>query len=158
GRIQRIGGQYPYGPQDGNYIQQRARSFALNEVAKAWGTFVQDSWRLRPTMTVNAGLRWDFTAAAHDVQSAYHNADLSSLWGPSGIGNLFKPGVLTGNPTPTLAERSTPYQNWYKTPQPSLGIAWAPRFQEGILQKLFGGDSTVIRASGSVRRFTVPYQ
>jgi len=157
GRISGISGSFPYDPGTGNYIQQRARSFALNEVANAWGTFIQDSWRVRPNVTVNAGLRWDFTAAAHDIQSAYHNADVSSLFGPSGVGNLFMPGVLTGNQNPTLAERSVPYQNWYETPQPSLGIAWQPRFQDGILRKLLS-DGTVIRSSFSLRRFTVPYQ
>src|SRR5262249_22388782 len=153
-----VSGSFPYDPKSGKYIQERARYFALDEIASAWGTFVQDSWRFRPNLTVNAGLRWDFTNASHDIQNAYHNADVSSLWGPSGVGNLFKPGVLTGNPNPTIAERPIPYQNWYKTPQPSLGIAWAPRFQDGILQKLLGTEGSVIRTSFSLRRFTVPYQ
>jgi len=107
---------------------------------------------------VNAGLRWDFTGASLDKQAAYHNADLSSLYGPTGIGNLFKPGVLKGNMNPTLEERPQPYNNWYVTPQPSLGIAWAPRFQEGVLRKFMGENDTVIRAGISLRRFTVPYQ
>ena len=157
GRISSINGSFPYDPKSGNYIQERARYFALDEIASAWGTFVQDSWRFRPNLTVNAGLRWDFTNASHDIQNAYHNADVSSLWGPSGVGNLFKPGVLTGNQNPTIEERPIPYQNWYKTPQPSLGFAWSPRFQSGALQKLLG-DGSVIRTSFSLRRFTVPYQ
>jgi len=127
-------------------------------VAKGGGLFAQDTWRLRPGLTVNAGFRWDFTTASHDKQGAYHNADISSLWGPSGIGNLFKPGTLTGNLNPTLEERPAPYNNWYATPQPSLGVAWSPRYTEGILGKLLGNDATVIRTSFSLRRFTVPYQ
>lgn len=158
GRISSINGSFPYDPQTRNYLQQPAHSFALNEVASASGLFVQDSWRFKPNLTVNAGLRWDFTAAAHDVQNAYHNADVSSLYGPSGIGNLFMPGVLTGNQNPTLQARPRPYQDWNVSPQPSLGFAWAPRTENGILQKFLGSDGTVIRSSFSLRRFTVPYQ
>ena len=158
GRVSNLQGSFPYDPKTGNYIQERARYFTLNEVAKAGGLFAQDSWRLRPGLTVNAGLRWDFTTASLDKQGAYHNADLSSLWGPSGIGNLFKPGTLTGNLSPTIEERPSPYNNWYVSPQPSLGIAWAPRRQSGFFQKLLGSDDSVIRTSFSLRRFTVPYQ
>jgi hypothetical protein len=158
GRVSNIQGSYPYDPTTGNYIQQRARYFTLNEVAKAGGLFAQDTWRLRPNLTVNAGLRWDFTTASLDKQGAYHNADVSSLWGPSGIGNLFKPGTLTGNLNPTIEERPQPYNNWYVSPQPSLGFAWSPRYQSGVFHKLLGNDDTVIRTSFSLRRFTIPYQ
>jgi hypothetical protein len=158
GRISLVNGSYPYDPKTKNYIQVPAHAFPLDEVAKASGLFIQDSWRLRPNLTVNGGLRWDFTAAAHDIQNAYHNADLSSLWGPSGIGNLFRPGVLTGNQNPTLQERPVPYRNWYVAPQPSLGFAWTPRSENGIVQKLLGSEGTVIRSSFSLKRFTVPYQ
>jgi hypothetical protein len=158
GRIQRYRGMYPYDKKTGNYIQERARHFDLNEVAKAGGLFIQDTWRMRPNLTINAGFRWDFTAASYDKNGAYHNADLSSIYGPSGIGNLFKPGTLTGNMNPTLDERPRPYNNWYFTPQPSLGIAWTPSAKEGFLAKLLGGDDTVIRTSFSLRNFTVPYQ
>jgi hypothetical protein len=157
GRISGVNGSFPYDPKTKNYVQIPARYFPLDEVAKASGLFIQDSWRLRPNLTVNGGLRWDFTAASHDLQAAYHSADLSSLWGPSGIGNIFKPGVLTGNQNPTVAERQ-PYQNWYVAPQPSLGVAWTPRSENGIVQKLLGSEGTVIRSSFSVKRFTVPYQ
>jgi hypothetical protein len=158
GRISNIQGSFPYDPKAGKYIQERARYFTLNEVAKAYGLFAQDSWRLRPNLTVNAGMRWDFTVASRDLNGAYHNGDLSSIYGPSGIGNLFKPGTLTGNLNPTLEERPQPYNSWYKTPQPFLGLAWSPKFSDGFLKKLLGEGSTVFRASFSMRTFSVPYQ
>ncbi|MBP1597450.1 MAG: carboxypeptidase regulatory-like protein [Acidobacteria bacterium] len=158
GRTSYYTGMYPYEPETGNYVQERLRHFDLNEVAKAGGFFVQDSWRLRPNLTVNLGFRWDFTAASYDKQGAYHNADLSSIYGPSGIGNLFKPGTLTGNMNPTLEERPSPYNPWYITPQPALGLAWSPRYDDGFLRKIFGNQDTVIRTSFSLRNFTVPYQ
>ncbi len=158
GRITNIQGSYPLDPKTGKFIQERARYFTLDEVGKAYGWFVQDSWRLRPNFTLNAGLRWDYTIASQDLNGAYHNANLSSLWGPSGIGNLFKPGTLTGNLNPTIDENAQPYNSWLKTPQPSLGFAWSPKFESGFLKRMMGEGNTVIRSSFSLRTFSVPYQ
>jgi hypothetical protein len=159
GRISDIEGSFPYDAKTGGYIQKRALAYNLNEVGRGGGIFAQDNWRLRPNLSLNLGLRWDFTAPSYDKGGAYHSADLSSLYGPSGIGNLFKPGTLTGNNNPTLEVRQSTWQGWYVTPQPSLGLAWTPKYQEGILKKLLGGgDQTVIRSSFSLRRFSVPYQ
>lgn len=142
-----------YGPQ----------TYNLDELQKAWGLFISDSYRLRPNLTINASLRWDFTGDDHDLTSAYQgitsNAD---IWGPSGLYNTFKPGVLTGNVTEggIIAPQSHQYNAWNVSPQPSLGVAWSPGFNHGFLGKLFGEGSgtSVIRAGFSLRNFTEPYQ
>ncbi len=158
GRISGVSGSFPYDQKTNQYIQKPALAYNLDELSKAWGLFFQDSWRIRPTLTVNYGLRWDFTGANHDLTSAYHNADTSALYGPSGVGNLFKPGTLTGNMDPALVARPRPYQNWNKSPQPAIGFAWNPQFSSGLLGKIAGHDGTVIRGGFSLRNFTVPYQ
>ncbi len=158
GRISDISGSYPYDPKTGGYIQQRALAYNLNEVGRGGGVFAQDNWRLRPNLSINLGLRWDFTAPSFDKGGAYHSANLASLYGPSGIGNLFKPGTLTGDQNPTLEVRQSTWQGWYTTPQPSLGFAWTPKYEGGFLKKLLGNDESVIRSSFSLRRFSVPYQ
>lgn len=158
GRVTYITGMYKYDKQANSYIQEPLKHFDLNEVAKAGGVFIQDAWKFRPNLTVNMGFRWDFTAASVDLNGMYHNANLESIYGPSGVGNLFKPGTLTGNMNPTIDERPQPYNNWYTTPQPSLGLAWSPKFGDSFLKKIFGEGNTVIRASFSLRNFTVPYQ
>jgi hypothetical protein len=113
---------------------------------------------VKTTLTLNYGLRWDFTGDQHDLTSAYHSADPAGIWGPSGIGNIFKPGTLTGDMNPTLPARSHVYKPWNKSPQPAFGFAWNPNYTEGLKGKLFGGSSTVIRASASLRTVTPPYQ
>jgi hypothetical protein len=158
GRITGISGMYKYDKSAGAYLQKPLQHFDLNELAKAGGMFIQDNWKFRPNLTINMGFRWDFTASSVDLKGMYHNADLSSIWGPSGIGNLFKPGTLTGNLNPTIDERPKPYNSWNVTPQPSLGIAWSPKFGDGFLKKIFGEGNTVIRSSFSYRNFSVPYQ
>lgn len=157
GRISNVLTRYPYDSTAGQYDTTPGGAFNLKERATAWGLFYQDSWRIKPSLTINYGLRWDFTGDARDLNRAYHNADESSLYGPSGIGNLFMPGTLTGNMNPTLEERTSVYDAW-STPQPNVGVAWVPRFGNGFLGKLTGNDDLVVRASFSLRSFTVPYQ
>jgi hypothetical protein len=155
GRIQSTFVRNTYQPATNSYTT-KVTAFNLDEVSQAFGIFAQDSWRVRPSLTINYGLRWDFTGAQHDLNGVYHNADLSSIVGPSGIGNLFKPGVLTGNMNPTINARPRPYNDWNVAPQPMAGIAWAPQFKSGVANKVAG--NTVIRAGFSLRDFTVPYQ
>jgi hypothetical protein len=71
-------------------------------------------------LTINAGLRWDFTGDDYDLNGAYHNVSKTELYGPSGEGNLFKPGTLTGTMNPVIAARAHAYNSWNVSPQPSL--------------------------------------
>ncbi len=158
GRISGINGTYALDPTTKEYKHQLGTSFNLNELSKAWGLFFQDSWRMRPSLTLNYGLRWDFTGDNHDLTSAYHSADEVSIYGPSGPGNLFKPGVLTGDPNPVLRARVHAYDPWNVSPQPALGIAWNPNYTDGLKGKLFGAGNTVIRVGASLRKITPPYQ
>jgi len=132
--------------------------FVLDELQKAWGLFFQDSWRVKTNLTLNYGLRWDFTGDDHDLKSAYQSAALDGVWGPSGAGNEFMPGTLTGNLNPVLAASGHQYKPWNKSPQPQIGIAWSPAYTDGFLGKLTAGGQAVIRAGFSFRNYTEPYQ
>jgi hypothetical protein len=158
GRIQNVNGSYAYNPHTGNYDHGHS-GYDLNELALASGIWFQDSWKVFPTLTVNYGMRWDFTTATHDVSSAYHSSTQASVWGPTAIPDLFKPGTLNGVANPVLALNPNPYHGWYKSPQPQIGLAWNPRIDgDGFLHKLMGGNGTVIRAGFGLRNFTEPYQ
>jgi hypothetical protein len=135
--------------------------YNLNELQSAWGLFYQDAWRWKPTLTINYGIRWDFTGDDHDLTGAYHSADPVGIWGPSGVGNIFKPGTLTSDPNglnPAYVGRVHVYNPWNVSPQPSIGLAWNPSYSEGLKGKLLGAGKTVVRAGFALRRFTEPYQ
>lgn len=153
-----IGSGFPYDPKTGKYATQPGSAYNLDELQKGWGLYAQDSFKMTPHFTFNYGLRWDFTGDDHDLTSAYHGASLSGIYGPSGVGNLFKPGTLTGDMNPAYVASSHQYAPWNVSPQPTIGVAWNPNFSEGPLGKLAGGTNTVIRAGFDVKRFTEPYQ
>lgn len=156
GDIGIIAGSHPIDPKTHQY--QRYGALNLDELQKGWGLYFQDSWRLRPNLTVNYGMRWDFTGDDHDLNGIYYSPTGPGLWGPSGLNNLFNPGSLPGDPNPAYIARSHAYSPWNVSPQPNLGIAWSPQFTEGILGKLTGGGKTVFRAGYSLRRYTEQYQ
>jgi hypothetical protein len=159
GRISGVSGTNAYSHATNSYTKPgTVNSYALDESTLAWGLFAQDSYRLSPSLTLNYGLRWDFTGQSTDKSGAYHNSDPSSIYGPTAVGDLFNPGSLKGNLNPTIVARTQAYAPWHVTPQPSVGFAWNPKLTEGVLSKLTGGGNTVIRGGFSLRRFTEPYQ
>ena len=122
---------------------------------KTYGLFAQDSWRIRPNLTVNYGLRWQPQSAYIILSDNY--ARLSSfedVYGVSGVGNLFKPGTLTGRVPTVVAiengESAYPADN--NNFGPSVGAVYSPDFGEkGILSGIFGsGGKSVFRGGYSI--------
>ncbi len=157
GRVSGINGTFPYSSKTGQYAHTIG-AYNLDEVVSQTGLFVEDSWRVTPTFTLNYGLRWDFVVPQHDLTGAYHSASPGDIYGPSGLGNLFQPGNLPGNMNPVLATRPSPYTATKITPQPAFGFAWNPKVTDGPFKALLGGDGTVIRGGFALRRFTEPGQ
>ncbi len=156
GRISGVSGSNGYDQPTNSY---QPHSFNLDEVALASGIWAQDSWKVLPNLTINYGLRWDFVVDPHDVKSAYHNALLDSIYGPTAQGNLFKPGTLGGNLSPQFVLNPRPFHGFYKTPQPQLALNWSPRPDKGTFWgHMFGENATAIRAGFGLRNFTQPYQ
>jgi len=148
--IQGGGGGYPFDTQANNYVQKVGR-YNLDELIGGKGLFFQDSYRIKPNLTLNYGLRWDFTAADKDLSSLYHSASPAAIFGPSGVGKLFNPGALTSDPNglnPMLTQNPNPYHAWNVAPQPAFGFAWNPK----------GRGSLVVRGGFSLRKFTEPQQ
>jgi TonB dependent receptor len=113
------------------------------------GFFAQDSWRIRPNLTVNAGLRYELQMPFYALNDSYYQASIEDVWGVSGVGNLFKPGVLTGRkPVFVPFNKGTrAYNTDRNNLAPSLGLAWSPGERSGWLGRIVGspGD-TVLRA------------
>ena len=132
--------------------------YDLDEVSLAWGLYAQDSWRITNSLTLNYGMRWDFTGDNHDITMGYYNVPTSSIYGPTPVGALFQPGSLGGNQNPVYAQNSHAYNPWDVTPQPQVGFVWNPHRSDGMLGKLLGGSDSVLRGGFSFKRFTEPYQ
>jgi hypothetical protein len=127
--------------------------------------FVQDSWKVRPNLTLNYGLRWEFNPPPVDISGhveTFRPGQNSSVY-PCGITSsaTYWEGYGITNPTcantgsePTgLVVPGDPgvpagmTTTYYKAFAPRIGIAYSPNPTGGLLEKLFGTNGkTSIRA------------
>jgi outer membrane receptor protein involved in Fe transport len=100
---------------------------SINYKEQDAAAYVQDDWRVRDNLTLNLGIRWEFTQQAvnllHDITTSREANAATAFW----------------DPTLPLADRtvqSVPqvYHNW----GPNVGFAWTPGF-------LSQANKTVIR-------------
>ena len=160
GRITSIAGTARLDAATGKYVyngglEQKARQFSF-------AAYASDSWRVTPTLTVNAGLRWDVQLPFIPVTQTFSTIALEDLCGISGIGsgpdgracNLFQPGNESGKAQPEYYPFTTgtkAYNINYANIGYNLGVAWRPNAQDGILRTLLGNpEQATIRAGYSL--------
>jgi len=118
------------------------------------GFYAQDSWRVRPNLTFNYGLRWEFYGPPYDKNNQYDLlANPNEIWGISGPGNLFEPGSTAGIAVPEFLNDTgkTLYHNYYKAFAPSVGLAYQPNWDNSLARHIFGAaGKTVLRAGYSI--------
>jgi hypothetical protein len=123
-----------------NYTQSAGPPFYLRN--RYTGSYVQDSWRARSNLTINAGVRWDvimpFWEKYNRLQT-YVAGEQSVLYpgAPPGL-------VVPGDPGIPATISPTHYHNF----APRIGLAYSPSFAGGIGKAIFGASGkSSIRAS-----------
>ena len=141
------------------YLGRSSDRLLLNEI----GTFVQDSWRVTPSFTLNAGVRWEVQSPVVALNGNYSTSTLADLCGPSGPGNgpggracnLFQPGVfnaagMTPQYSQQLANQKLFNTDWNNI-APNVSVAWRPNVETGFLRRLLGDpEQATVRAGFSV--------
>jgi hypothetical protein len=123
-----------------NFTQSSGQPFYLRN--RYFGLYGQDSWRALNDLTINLGLRWDVIAPWREkfnqIQTYIPGAQ-STLYpgGPPGL-------VMAGDPGVPKTLAPTDYKNF----APRVGLAYSPRFEQGIGSRIFGSNGqSSIRAS-----------
>lgn len=132
----------------------RERNFQYRDVS----FFFQDQWRMKRNFTLSYGLRWEFlgTTKVTNGLAIQPTNGIAGLFGISGAGNLFNPGVLRGESETFLdfvsGETGKPlHGNDWNNFAPFLGFAYSPAFESGPLRWLFGGEGkSSIRAGFAI--------
>ncbi len=123
---------------------QSSRQF-IDARSKSWDLYGQDSFRVRPNLTINFGLRWEVSQPWSDTQNriqAFVPGQQSTIFPDSPTGWLF-PGDK-GIPTTLGATR---YNNF----APRLGFAYSPSGSSGLAKALLGeAGKTSIRAGAGM--------
>jgi len=143
------------------------RSVILNDVTRKYGPFqpvvknrqreagfyLQDSWRITHRLTFNYGLRVEMQGAPVNLNTVYTRPGYAGVWGISGVGNLFAPGVLTGQaPVYNLVAPGETGFGLSPLYAPSVGLAWVvPKTGYKPLAWLVGHEGqSVLRAGYSI--------
>lgn len=128
------------------YSQQSSPSFY--ERAASGDLFAQDSYRIRPNLTVNYGIRWDYVTpwAEKYHQTTTFVQGVQSQTFPGGPLGYLVPGDMRpdGHRIPD-GIAPTPLNNF----SPRFGLAYSPNVSDGILGLLTGEPGrTSIRLGG----------
>jgi hypothetical protein len=123
----------------------RIKDYHQNE----WGAFFKDDWKIRPNLTLNLGLRYDF----YGVPWEKHGLNAAPVGGAAGLfgisgtsfADLWQPGRLAGQPTQLqLIGKNSPhpdallYDNDWNNFGPAVGLSWSLPWG--------GKEKTVLRA------------
>ena len=155
GRVNSYTSQAVLGEATNRYelLGTRRRAGRMNEL----GFFVQDSWRLTPTFTLNAGVRYDVQTPFTPVNDILSQSTFLDACGTSGIASngdcRFNDPTATGGKVPDFVAFGTGTQN-YKTDwnnvAPNVGVAWRPNVQGGWGRALLGDpEQATLRAGYS---------
>ncbi len=121
--------------------------------------YAQDSWKIRPTLTLNYGLRWELNTPISDIggrtqtfrpgqNTAVFPCQLSpdnplaatfgtTDCGPGSPGEAVFPQGLVVPGDKGISDALT--QTYYRAFAPRIGLAWSPSWNDGALAKITGG-------------------
>ena len=148
-----------------NYIQGSAQDELIR--SKGVYLFAQDSWKIKPSLTLNYGLRWELNTPLADIGKKVQTyrpgqnstiypcqltqASIDNFQNNWGVAN---PDCANTGVIPTglvvAGDKGVPTgltSTYYKSFAPRIGLAWSPSAKDGPLAALFGGPGkTSIRA------------
>lgn len=111
------------------------------------GFYLQDAWRVKPTFTINGGVRYDVQFPFLSTNNSYSTATVADVCGLSGVNNsgscnLFQPGVQPGKRPEfqNLKKGEHAYKTDGNNIAPNVGFAWTPQGRPPILGRLMGND------------------
>ena len=123
-----------------NYAQGDSLAFYLRN--KYVGIYAQDSWRVRPNLTLNYGLRWDLLPPWREKFNQLQTLVLGEQsrvypGAPTGL-------VFPGDPGIPATLAPVKHTNF----APRIGLAYSPDHQTGLLSRIFGSRGTTSVRAG----------
>ncbi len=171
------GGENDLAPMDGNnyanYLLGLPSSYSQGSAqqekvrSKSLYLFAQDTWKIKPNLTMNYGVRWELNTPLNDIGhkvQTFRPGQNSTIYpctlpttdplfnfnGDPSITDCNSAGVTpTGLVFP--GDKGVPLSlssTYYKAFAPRLGLNWSPGARDGWLAKLTGGPSKTSISAG----------
>jgi len=113
-------GSYP-GNESTNFTQDLFSAVANPYYA----AFFQDTYHLRPNLTITAGLRWDIFGGKTERHNRLEYFDPTAMGSSPPVGN-FLGGAFTGGEVFATSGNRSPFTTNLKNFAPRLGFSWQP--------------------------------
>ncbi|MEO7270696.1 MAG: TonB-dependent receptor [Vicinamibacterales bacterium] len=156
GRVASVNSQAVLDASTGKYVELAPQT--LEGGLKVFGMFAQDTWRLKPNLTLTAGLRYDIQTPFTPSTSVMSAVTFDSICGRSGLGNgdpynrcnFLQPGNLTTTrPEYILLDQGTQgYKTDLNNLAPSVSLAWRPDVQTGFMRAFLGDPNQATLRAG----------
>ncbi|MGO9124445.1 MAG: carboxypeptidase regulatory-like domain-containing protein [Terriglobales bacterium] len=136
------------------YLQGSGQSEAVRSTSVY--PFFQDSWKIKPNLTLNYGLRWELNTPPTDVSGhveTFRPGQNSTIYPCTAATTAdFPADCPTGLVVP--GDRGVPAgltSTYYKSFAPRVGLAYSPNFDSGFLGKVLGNKGkTSIRTGWGI--------
>ena len=133
-------------------------STVAGSIVPYYNTYFADTWHVKPSVTISYGMSYQLEMPPHEangkqVMLVYQDgspvvtADYMAQRQKAALaGSVYNPTLGFSTVNNVGAGRKYPYDPFYGGLAPRFSIAWNPKFNDGILGKLLGSNSTVLRA------------
>jgi Carboxypeptidase regulatory-like domain len=148
GRFSQYTADFTFG-KDGSLLNAGVPT-SRNFATQAYEEYLQDSWKIRPHLTLTLGLRYSLERPVYETNGfevqptvplgTYFQERLTA----AAQGQNFTDPIVINRSGP--ANGGKPMYNWDKNNfQPRIAVAWSPNYSRGLLHALFGdsGKSAV---------------
>ncbi len=147
GRVSSITSTAALDPNTGQYVLNgpRRREGFLD----VWSAYLQDQWRVKPTVTISGGARWDLQTPFVPTNDTMAAVTFDSVCGMSGRGPATTPynkcnffsRARNSDVVPEFVQLTTGtkgYETDWNNVSPSISVAWRPNVQSGFMRAILG--------------------
>jgi len=122
-----------------------------------YSLYFNDSWKIRPNLTLNYGLEWGIQMPPYEingVQDYFTDASGGLLTAQQYLSNKMNAALQGQNYNPELGfepirgvggSPKYPFNPYYGAFSPRVSLAYSPTWDSGVIGKLFGHKTTVLR-------------
>ncbi len=137
-------------PQQTSIQTVTAGTDAFNFRANAYDVYGQDDWRVRASLTINAGLRYEYNGPFTEAQNRIANLDVASNFSAADLVLPGATGTFNGNYPASLIR---PDRDDFA---PRIGIAWKPPAKlsaKTVVRAGYGINYNLAQYSTIIRNF-----
>ncbi len=144
-------------PRKGGVLQPFGTSIKSESVVANYNVYFSDTWKLKPSFTLIYGLGYQIQMPPYELNgnqpmvvdgdgNSFTSADYLAQREKAALqGRAYQPTIGFSTIRNVGAGRKYPYDPVYSVFSPRLAVAWNPSFTDGLMGKLFGKNTTVVR-------------